>query len=48
MRCVFSKLLLFLEEHCEADDCAVDEQTAHYGHDHCGDLDKGAVGQDDG
>lgn len=46
--CADLELLFFSEEHGEADDGCVDEQTADYRHNHGWNLDQGAVGEDNG
>jgi hypothetical protein len=38
-----SELLLFLEEHAEADDSAIYQQATHDGHDHRRRRDNGTV-----
>lgn len=42
------EILFLLEEHAEADDGAVDEETAYYRHDHGLNLDEVCVGEDNG
>ena len=42
------EFLVLLEEHAEADDGPVDQQSADYGHDHGLDADEVGVGEDDG
>ena len=41
-----SKLLLFLEKHCEADDGTVDQKAPDDGHDHGRHLDQAAMSKE--